>query len=299
MPRDFTVDEGVLEDGLIEFGAGEAGEFGAIGPGAGGLDGIEQAGGDEIDGATGFVGDVLEARVEGDAHVGRDGPRSSGPDEAVDVLAGEGGVDDGGVLGHAEADVDGGAGVVLVLDFGFGEGGAAGDAPVDGLEAAVDVAFGEEVNERTGDDGLVFGRHGEVGLVPAAEDAEALEGGVLEVDVLLGVGAAGLADLGGRHLGFFGAEFAIHFDLDGEAVAVPAGDVGGVEAGHGAGLDDEVLEELVEGVAEVDVAVGVGGAVMQDIHGLAGACLANLAVEVLLLPLGEQAGLEGGKICLH
>jgi hypothetical protein len=64
-------------------------------------------------------------------------------------------------------------------------------------------------------------------------------------------------------------------------------------------LDDEVLEELVEGVAEVDVAVGVGGAVMQDIHGLAGACLANLAVEVLLLPLGEQAGLEGGKVCLH
>ena len=36
---------------------------------------------------------------------------------------------------------------MLVLDFGFGEGGAVVDAPVDGLEALVDEAFLEEVVE--------------------------------------------------------------------------------------------------------------------------------------------------------
>ena len=68
-------------------------------------------------------------------------------------------------------------------------------------------------------------------------------------------------------------------------MAVPAGDVGGVEAGHGLGLDDEVLEGLVEGVAEVDGSVGVGGAVVEDVAlGGAGAGGADLGVEVLLAP---------------
>ena len=60
-------------------------------------------------------------------------------------------------------------------------------------------------------------------------------------------------------------------------MAIPAGDVGRVEAGHGFGLDDEVLEDLVEGGAQVDVAVGVGRAVVQDVSGAAGAGGANLA----------------------
>ena len=76
-------------------------------------------------------------------------------------------------------------GVHLVLDLGLGEGGFVVDAPVDGLEAFVDEAALEEVEEGLGDGGLVAVRHGEVGVVPAAEDADALELGALEVDVLL------------------------------------------------------------------------------------------------------------------
>ena len=87
----------------------------------------------------------------------------------------------------------------------------------------------------------------------------------LQVDVFLRVLAAGAADGDGGHLELFAAELLVDFDLDGEAVAVPAGDVGGVEAGHGLGFDDEVLDALVERVAEVDGAVGVGGAVVEDV----------------------------------
>ena len=64
----------------------------------------------------------------------------------------------------------------------------------------------------------------------------------------------------------FVAEFGHDFDFDGQAVAIPAGDVGGVEAGHGLVVDDEILEDLVDDVAHVDIAVGVGGAVVQDIQ---------------------------------
>ncbi len=82
-------------------------------------------------------------------------------------------------------------------------------------------------------------------------------------------------------------------------MAVPAGDVGGVEAGHGLGFDDEILDALVERVAEVDGAVGVGGTVVEDVFGLAGAGGADLAVEVVLLPLGEACGLVLREIGLH
>ena len=93
----------------------------------------------------------------------------------------------------------------------------------------------------------------------------------LQVDVLFGVLAAGAADFDGGHLRLFGAQVVIDLDLDGQAVAVPAGHVGRVEARHGLRFDDEVLEDLVEGGAQVDAAVGVGRAVVQDVGGAAGA----------------------------
>ena len=87
-------------------------------------------------------------------------------------------------------------------------------------------------------------------------------------------------------------------------MAVPAGNIGSVEAGHGAGLDDEVLDALVERVAEVDGAISVRRAVVEDVARLAGAGLANLAVEVVplevrLLPRGEARGLVLRQVGLH
>ena len=170
-------------------------EFAHVLPAATGGGGFEQARGDDVDRAVHFDGDVLEFGVEGDGDVGRDGPRRGGPDEAVDVAAGERGMDRAGVAGELEAHPDGGTGVVLVLDLGLGQSGAAVEAPVDGLQALVDRTLAEEVDESAGDDGFVLRTHGEVGLIPAAEDAEALEGAALQVDVFLGVFAALGADL--------------------------------------------------------------------------------------------------------
>ena len=121
----------------------------------------------------------------------------------------------------------------------------------------------------------------------------------LKIDVFLSVVAAGAADGEGVHVELFAAELLIDFDFDGEAMAVPAGDEGGVEAGHGFGFDDEVLDALVEGVAEMDGSVGVGWAVVEDVPGGSGAGGADLAVEVFALPGGEAGGLVGGQIRLH
>ena len=73
-----------------------------------------------------------------------------------------------------ESDVDGGAFVVVVLDFGFSEGGLARDGPVDRF-LAVDEAFVHELGESAEDSGFVLGKEGAVFAFPICEDAEALE----------------------------------------------------------------------------------------------------------------------------
>ena len=187
----------------------------------------------------------------------------------------------------------------LVLDFGFGEGGAVVDAPVDRLESAIDESLFKEAVEGLEGAGFVVAGHGLVGLVPAAEASDAFKLRGLQVNVLLRVGAAGSEHLRNRHFELFAAELLVDLDLDGQAVAVEAGNVGGVEAGHGLRLDDEVFQTLVEGVAEVNGAVGVGRSVVEQIGRAAGAGFAQLLVEAERGPLFEPKRLILRQIGLH
>ena len=110
------------------------------------------------------------------------------------------------------------------------------------------------------------------------------------------VGAAQLAEL--RRVDVLAVRlFDLQFDR--QAVAVPARHVGRVEPGQRLGLDDDVLEDLVDRVADVDVAVGVGRAVVQDELGAAGGSLADALVAFLLLPALDPAGLALGEVAAH
>src|SRR5579871_5875251 len=128
--------------------------------------------------------------MEGDGEGGGERPGSCGPDDGVDLAAGEVLVDSFRSRSQLVADVDGGTGVLLVFDLGFSEGGAVVDAPVDRLEPAIDEAAFQEAVKRVERTGLIGTRHGLIWLVPAAEAADALELGGLEVDVFLCVGPA-------------------------------------------------------------------------------------------------------------
>ena len=71
-------------------------------------------------------------------------------------------------------------------------------------------------------------------------------------------------------------------------MAVPARHVVGIEAEHLLALGHHVLEDLVQRVADMDVAVGVGRAVMQHEFRPAGAAFAQLSVEADLVPAFED-----------
>ena len=89
--------------------------------------------------------------------------------------------------------------MIVVFDFGFGQRGAARDAPVDRLFAAINEALLDDVREQAQFVGFVFFVQREIRIFPIAENAEAFELRALDVDEFARVSVAGFAD--GRGVG--------------------------------------------------------------------------------------------------
>ena len=250
-----------------------------------------------------LVDGVPQCGMKRDRQVGRDGPRRRGPDQHRDIDVGERG-DERGQGGRARGgdrklDVDRRRRVRLVLHLGFGKRRPAVDTPVDRLLAAIHPTLFHERPERADDRGLIGEVHGEIRGRPCAEDAKALEVVSHDVDILLGVSTALPAHLGDAHPLLLGPELPIDLELDRQSVAVPSGDVGRVEARHGARPDDEVLENLVEGCSEMHLAVRVRWSVVQDELRRTGARATDPPVEVRLLPACDRLRLGRRQARLH
>ena len=172
-------------------------------------------------------------------------------------------------------------------------------APVDGLEALVDVAVAVHFAEDAHLVGLKALVHGQIGVLPIADDAQALEALPLPIHILEGVSLAGGTEVGDGHGLVVEALLLDDGALNGHAVVIPAGDVGGVVAAHGVGADNEVLDGLVQGVAHMDIAVGEGRAVVQGEAGLALVLLHQLVIHVQLFPGLQHIRLPLGKAGAH
>ena len=109
-------------------------------------------------------------------------------------------------------------------------------------------------------------------MCPIADDAEALELLALHLDPVLGETPALLAEFHQRgrvrqvrlRLALGAVVLLLDLPFDRQAVTIPAGHVIGIEAEHLLASGHHVLENFVERVADMDVAVGVGRTVMQD-----------------------------------
>jgi hypothetical protein len=197
---------------------------------------------------------------------------------------------------HGKLHPDGVALVGLVLDLGFGKCCAFDHRPHDRLGAAVELAGFSDLQQFAGDPRLGMEIHGLVGLVEITLDAQTLELLGLHRHPVLGIGAAFLAEFEHRcrflEVGLFLALGAVVFlldlPLDRQAVAVPAGHVVAVVPAHLERAGDNILEDFVERMADMDVAVGIGRAVMQHVFRAAGGTGAQLVVKPHSLPSGDQ-----------
>jgi hypothetical protein len=191
---------------------------------------------------------------------------------------------------------------VLVFDLGLGQRGLLDRTPHHRLGAAIELAAFGKAQQLAHDGGLGLEVHREIRIVPIAVDAEALELFALGIDPLLRIGAAFGAEFPGRDLVLVELLLAVlllDLPLDRQAVAVPPGHVWRVLAHQALGADHHVLEDVVERVADVDIAVGIGRAVVEDELLGASAGLAQLLVEAFVLPARQDAGFLLGKAGLH
>ena len=103
----------------------------------------------------------------------------------------------------------------------------------------------------------------------------------------------------GFDLALASVEFFLDLPFDREPVTVPAGHVVGFPARHLMRADDDVLQRLVERRADVDIAVGVRGPVVQHEFGAALAALAQLAIQILARPASQNLRLLLRQTAAH
>ena len=241
------------------------------------------------------VGDVGIIR---DGPVGGHGPGGGGPDHHAGAQCRV------GALHHRELHPDGGADMVVIFDLGVSQGRALHRAPHHRLGAAIELVGLHEAVELLDDLGLAGEVHGRIATGPVAQHAQALELAALDLDPVGGVVAAAGAELGLGDLVLapaLGAELLLDLPFDRQAVAVPTGDVVHVIAQQEARADHEVLEDLVQRMADMDRAIGVGRAVVEHEQGRAGvlAGLSDGLVEPGLGPLGQDLRLQLGQAGAH
>src|SRR5882762_8532224 len=165
----------------------------------------------------------------------RDGPWSGGPDDSTNIIPDLRSFA-GAPADNSEFYPDGRAGMVFVLDFRLGQRGGIMNAPIHRFAPAIDVTAFHEIEKRSGDGGLVVEAHGQVRVVPAAEDAQPLEVALVLLDVASSKLAAKLAKLRRRHFAL-AAQLLFDLSFDRQPVTVPARHVRSVMPSHTSGFD--------------------------------------------------------------
>ena len=236
--------------------------------------------------------------MQGNGQVAGQGPDGGGPDHEEQLAAVQM-AQLAQIVVHGELHIHGGAGVVLVLDLRLSQCGFVVGAPVNRLQALVDVALLIHLAKDLDLLGLKFLIHGLVGMLPVTHHAHALEALHLQLNIFLCVVAAGTAEVGIAHGLVVELLLLDNGALDGHAVVIPTGDIGGIVAAHGIAAGDKVLQRLIQRVAHVDVAVGKRRAVVQAEQGLALVLFQQLVVKVQLLPVCQHIRLALGQTGAH
>ena len=182
-----------------------------------------------------------------------------------------------------------------VFHLRLSERGLRAGAPIHGLLRLIHEALLHELAECADDVRLVARREREIRILPRAEHAQPLELPALDINVFARERLGAAADFRGLQA----ALLLHHLELDRQPVAVPARHERRAEAEHRARLHHEVLQNLVQRRAHVDVAIRKRRPVVQHEKRCADPRIENLLIQPRRLPLREPLGFALHEIGLH
>ena len=189
----------------------------------------------------------------------------------------------------------------MIFDLCLGQRGLLDGRPHHRLRPLIQSAIHQELLEFFGNHAFGVEIHGQVGIVPIARDAEPFELLTLHINPTLGKGPAFLAELDDVDRILVASFFAILlFDLpfDRQTVAVPARDIACVASHHLLAAYNHILQDLVQRVPDMQMPVGIGGAVMQR-EGLAPLFFAQTVVNPDFGPAFQPFRFTFGQTCAH
>ena len=161
------------------------------------------------------------------------------------------------------------------------------------------VAVTDDFAQRTDDVGFGFEVHGQVRMRPVAQYAQTDEVSALTVNLGGCVFAALRTELSGGEFLTRLAKFLLNFQLDWQAVAVPARNVRRVISRESFGLHDNVFQNLVYRVTNMNAAIRIGRAIMQNEGFFAFFGCTNDAVQVIIGPTRQHSRFTLGEIAAH
>ena len=203
--------------------------------------------------------------------------------------------------------------MVVIFDLCLGQGGLLDRAPHHRPQPAIERSVQQKLPDLAGDGGFGGEVHRGIAPGPVAQHAQPGEFLALHVQPVGGIGAALGAEIQHRHVVLLASALVLaagvailllDLPFDRQAVAVPARNVVGIASGHLRGAIDHVLQNLVQRMPDMQVAVRIGRPVMQD-EGRAALGLrpqplpqpdARPAFQHRRLPLGQVAAHGEGRV---
>ena len=240
---------------------------------------------------------VFDLRAIGHGAVGRHRPRRGGPDHHATAFQ----------LRHMgaqnrEADHDRGGGVIVIFDLRLGQRGLFHRRPHHRTQAAIQLTIHQEFADFPGNGGLGREIHRGITVRPIAFNAQTAEFIGLDAHPFGSIGAAFGAELQHRHLILVATILAVLLldpPFDGQAVAVPTWNVMRVLPAHLARPVDDILEDLVQRVADVQMPVRIGRAIMQHERFGVFVLRAQLVPQAQTLPARQDRRLLLGQVAAH
>ena len=95
------------------------------------------------------------------------------------------------------------------------------------------------------------------------------------------------------------AKLFFNLNFNGHAMAIPAGYIACVVTCKALGFNNHVFQNFVHGMTNVNIAIGVWRAIMQNECWLTSSCFTNLLVNLFLLPFFDPEWFTFGKVAPH